>query len=356
VLVSSCVFSRLRRFRDLLKIVVTARDGYSGCLDSVSAGFAELSTAAVSSGGETQTPEVSLHELSGLSIDELWLAADAGSAGLEKGELARVLLAVGIKYNYGFAPGVSASRAQISAFWQSLQLADLALAHACALGRDIAWQRFMVLYKEPLTQAAIGITGSAVAGHELADSLYSEMFGLTERDGERRSPLTYYSGRGSFKGFLRSTLAQRHVDSLRRTSRETSLPAVELAAAPVAPAPSPNLLSRLSDSLATVMGRLDPEERFLLSAWFLDQRTLLVISRIVRVHEATVSRRISRLTARLHQELFACLRESGMSGAAAEEALGTDPRDININLRKVLQTSRTAAFSEQSGSAEAERV
>jgi hypothetical protein len=39
-------------------------------------------------------------------------------------------------------------------------------------------------------------------GHELADSLCYEMFGLTECDGERQSPLAYYSGRGSLKGFL----------------------------------------------------------------------------------------------------------------------------------------------------------
>ncbi len=38
--------------------------------------------------------------------------------------------------------------------------------------------------------------------------------------------------------------------------------------------------------------------------------------------------------------------------AAAEEALGTDPRDININLRSVLQTSQSAAFTEQSVPAE----
>ena len=241
----------------------------------------------------------------------------------------------------------------MGAFLQSLQLRDFALATACALGRDAAWQQFIARYKEPLTQAAIGIAGSATLGHELADSLYSEMFGLTERDGERRSPLSYYSGRGSFKGFLRATLAQRHVDYHRRTNRETSLPAGDLAAAPIASAPSTDLLSRLGDSLKTTLGRLEPEERFLLSAWFLDRRTLLEIARMLRVHEATVSRRISRLTARLHDELLASLRASGLSRAAADEALGTDPRDVNINLRTLLQTSQSAAFPEQS---EPERI
>jgi len=327
-------------------------------VDSVSPEFAELnSAAAISSEGDAQDPQVHLHELCGLSADEFWHAADAGSVGLGKDELARVLLAVGVKYNYGVAPGISAARTQIAAFWRSLQLRDLALAHACALGRDAAWQQFMATYKEPLTQAAIGITRSATIGQELADSFYSAMFGFNGRDGERRSPLAYYSGRGSFKGFLRASLAQRHVDYHRRTYRETSLPADDLTAAPAAPTlPTANLLSRLGDSLKATLGALEPEERFLLSAWFLDQRTLLEISRTLRVHEATVSRRIGRLTSRLHKELLASLQARGMSRAAAGEALGTDPRDININLRSVLQTSQSAAFPEQSVPAEPERI
>ncbi len=302
-------------------------------MDSTSPGLAELSAAAIPSASGAQDAESHFHEIGGLSIDEFWQASGAASVGLGKDELARVLLAVGLKYNYGMAPGSSATQAQIGAFWRSLQLPDLALAHACALGRDAAWDRFMALYREPLNRAAIGITGSAAMGHELADSLYSEMFGLTERDGERRSPLAYYSGRGSFMGFLRASLAQRHVDHHRRTGRETSLPAGELAAAPVAPTAPPEVLAQLEDSLAATLGRLDPEEQFVLSAWFLDRRTLLEISRVLRVHEATVSRRIGRLTDRLHKELLASLQASGMSQAAALEALGADPRDVNINLR-----------------------
>ena len=327
-------------------------------MDSVSPGFAELNSAAgISSSREALDPQLHLQELCGLPVDEFWQAADAGSAGLGKDEFARVLLGIGDKYNYGIAPGVSATRTQIATFWRSLQLRDLALAHACALGRDAAWQQFMAIYKEPLTQAAIGITRSATLGQELADSFYSAMFGLNGRDGGRRSPLAYYSGRGSFKGFLRAALAQRHVDHHRRTCRETPLPADDLTAAPASPVqPAPGVLLRLGDSLKATLGALDPEERFLLSSWFLDRRTLLEISRMLRVHEATVSRRIGRLTTRLHQELIANLRGSGMSLAAAEEALGTDPRDININLRSVLQTSQSAAFKEQGVPAEPERT
>jgi RNA polymerase sigma-70 factor, ECF subfamily len=284
----------------------------------------------------------------------LWREADAESVGLTKDELSAVLLEIGDKYTYGQAPRAIATPAQITSFWQSLQLRDLALAHACALGRDAAWQQFIARFREPLKQAAIGITGSAALGAELADSLYAELFGLTERGEQRRSPLAYYSGRGSLQGFLRATLAQRNVDRHRRTSRETPITNEDLPATPAAALPSPDVLVRLRQSLAAILSLLPPEERFLLSAWFLDRRTLLEISRLLGVHEATVSRRLQRLTARLHKDLLKNMQASGMSRAAAEEALGADPRDIDMNLRTLLQVSQPAAFLPQGVSADSE--
>jgi RNA polymerase sigma-70 factor (ECF subfamily) len=315
-------------------------------LDAASPHSAELARVE-----EVQDPERLLRELSGVEFDELWREADGDSVGLTRDELAGVLLALGRKHNYGLAPGTAAGPKEIGAFWRALQLRDLALAHACALGREAAWQQFIARFREPLTAAAIRITGSAGAGQELADSLYAELFGLTERGEPRRSPLAYYSGRGSLQGFLRATLAQRNVDHYRRASRETALTDGDLPAAPSAPTPRPDVLARVGKCVATTLGSLTPEERFLLSAWFLDGRTLLEISHILRVHEATASRKLQRLTARLHKDLLKNLQASGMSRAAAEEALGTDPRDLDINLRNLLQSSQSGAFLPQGASA-----
>lgn len=313
--------------------------GYIESLDAASPHSVELD--------EIREPALCLKELSGLDIDQIWREADGASVGLEKDELAAVLLTLGSKHNYGLTPGAAASRAEIAAFWRALQLKDLALAQACALGRDAAWRQFIARFREPLTQTAMSITGSAPMGQELADSLYAELFGLTERGEQRRSPLAYYSGRGSLKGFLRATLAQRNVDHIRRAARETPIADEDIAAAPPAPTPPSDVLARLSQGLTAAFGSLAAEERFLLSAWFLDRRTLLEIAGILQVHEATVSRRLQRLTARLHQDLLKNLRASGMSRAAAEEALGTDPRDLNINLRSLLQASQSSAFLQQ---------
>jgi len=336
-------------------------------LDAATPHSVRLSRLSASSAGHeralklesNQEPERCLNqlkELSGLEIDELWKEAAGDSVGLQRDELASALLSLGLKYNYGFPPGVTATRAQIGAFWRGLQLRDLALAHACALGRDAAWQRFIARFREPLTQTAISITGSAAMGQDLADSLYAELFGLTERGEQRRSPLAYYSGRGSLKGFLRATLAQRNVDRLRQLRRESPLEDKDMAIVSPALTPSPDTLMRLRRCLAEILTSLPPEERFLLSAWFLEKRTLMEISRVLRVHEATVSRRLQRLTSRLHKDLLKNLRASGMSRAAAEEALGADPRDLDLNLRTLLQTSQHATFPSKGASAGQEQT
>jgi RNA polymerase sigma-70 factor (ECF subfamily) len=183
-------------------------------------------------------------------------------------------------------------------------------------------------------------------GEDLADSLYAELYGLRQSGGERRSPLASYSGRGSLMGWLRATLVQRFRDYHRRTYREEPLESVESPAA--APAVSiPAELAELTAAIAQTLQDVAAEDRFLLSAYYLDRQTLLTIAQTLAVHEATISRRLKRLAASLRKQLLENLRSSGLSKAAAEEALGADPRDIEINLRTLLQTSQISTFSNQ---------
>jgi RNA polymerase sigma-70 factor, ECF subfamily len=283
-------------------------------------------------------------------IQELWLAAEGAVCGLTCEEFGSILTSVGEKVNYGLAAGNSPDAAQRATFLRSLHLSELALAHSCVLGRDAAWQRFLNIYRSSLTQAAIAISGSATVGHELADSLYAELYGLRELDGQRRSPLGSYSGRGSLLGWLRTTLAQRHVDYHRRTRREAPLDHVDPPAAEASGSTASAELLRLKDAVSRSLRALPAEDRFVLSAYFLDRQSLLEISRVIRVHEATVSRRLKRLVADLRKQLVHNLQSGGLSKRAAEEALGADPRDIELNLRALLQTSQSPPFSDKTAS------
>ncbi len=280
-------------------------------------------------------------------LDELWRTAEAESVGLERAEFGRILQTLGTKHNFGLGNGSPASREQRGAYFRGLKLADLALARACAAGGERAWERFVALYRHPLMRAAIAITGSESLGRELADQIYGELYGLTERDGERKCPLESYGGRGSLMGWLRTVLAQRHVDHLRKSKRQEPLEEFDTAAPDVEQSVPVEGMTQLETAIEAAIGSCDGEERLILAAYYLDGRTLLEIARVLKVHEATVSRKLKRVCEEVRKRVVKDLQGKGLSRRAAEEALGADPRDLDVNLKKLLQYSQIEAFKEQ---------
>ena len=280
--------------------------------------------------------------------EELWRTAGAEQVEVSRVEFAEVLETVGARDNFGVDPEKQADERQREIFWRGLHLEELAIARGCALGRESAWQRFLVQYREQLTRAAVEMTGSEALGEELASALYSELFGLTERENKRWSPLLRYSGRGSLMGWLRAILAQRRVDQYRKIGRETELGEIEPAAA-VSEQPDLERLEDLRMAIKMTLSEASAEERFLLSAYYLDQHTLQEISSVLRVHVATISRKLNRATERLRKQLVRTLQARGLSRRAAEETLGTDPRDVDINLRQLLQKSEGDPILDKEG-------
>ena len=280
--------------------------------------------------------------------EELWRAAGAEQVEVSRVEFAEALETIGARDNFGADPEKQPDERQRETFWRGLHLEELAIARGCALGRESAWQRFVAKYREQLTRAAVEMTGSAALGEELASALYSELFGLTERENKRWSPLLRYSGRGSLMGWLRAILAQRRVDQYRKIGRETELGEIEPVAA-VSEEPDLERLEDLRLAIKMTLSEASAEERFLLSAYYLDQHTLQEISSVLRVHVATISRKLNRATERLRKQLLRTLKERGLSRRAAEEALGTDPRDVDINLRKLLQKSEGEPIPDKEG-------
>jgi RNA polymerase sigma-70 factor (ECF subfamily) len=284
-------------------------------------------------------------------LEQLWRECDAAAYGLGRAEFNGILERVGAAQNYGQPQGATASRGQQGEFFRSLRLADLVLARACGSGSEGAWEHFMALYRQPLTRAGIAITGSETLGIELADQLYAELYGLTERDGERRCPLDSYKGRGSLIGWLRTTLAQRHVDHHRRTHREEALDDQAEGYEPAATEPAPESdsfeLQTLRKALNAALRQSEAEERFLLAAYYIDERTLFEIGGMLHVHEATVSRKLRRVIDGLRKQVVKNLCGLGLSKRAAQEALGADPRDLELNLKKLLQRSEPDAFQEK---------
>lgn len=289
-------------------------------------------------------------------LDELCRDSGAGEWGLGRGEFDRIILLVAVAQNCGLEAGATASQEQQAAFFRGLKLADLVLAKACAAGNERAWERFVALFGQQLTRAAIAISGSETIGRDLADAFYAELYGLTERDGERKCPLDSYRGRGSLIGWLRTTLAQRYVDHYRRTFREQALDelAHDAPARDSVAELDPGQIAMLGQAVTGALRQQPAEERLLLAAYYLDEKTLAEIAAVLRVHEATISRRLKRATEAVRKQLLRNLEKSGMSRKAAEELLGTDPRDVDLrdidmrmDLKKLMQHSTQEPFREQ---------
>jgi RNA polymerase sigma-70 factor, ECF subfamily len=284
---------------------------------------------------------------------ELWRGCDAACWGLTRDEFDQILLDAGTAQSFGLSEAASATPAtpkEQAVFFGGLRVGDLALARACARGHERAWEHFVAVYRPPLTRAAIAITGSETLGRELADQLYAELYGLNVRDGQRRCPLLSYRGRGSLMGWLRTTLAQRHVDHFRRTHREEPIEDFD-APAPEPPRQTPaRELSLLEQAIEEAVSSREAEDRYLLASYYLDQQTLLEIAHALGVHEATVSRRLRRAEKEIRKQILKHLQHGGMSRRAAEEAMGADARDLEVNLKKLLQNSQSEAFKEQAAS------
>jgi RNA polymerase sigma-70 factor, ECF subfamily len=239
------------------------------------------------------------------------------------------------------------SRHETERYLASLHVTDLALACACGLGHEAAWDHFIREHRPVLYRAADAIdpTGGA---RELADALYADLYGLADDTGDRRSLFRYFHGRSSLATWLRAVLAQRHVDGVRRRRRIDPLPDDPQAIA--APEPSvahdpdrPRLVGLVQQAIATVIAQLAPKDRLRLRSYYVVGLTLAQIGRITGEHEATVSRHLSRTRRTLRAAATRELRdESHLAEAEIERAFELALEDPGgFDLRQVLGEEET---------------
>ena len=228
--------------------------------------------------------------------------------------------------------------AAVEKYLDALHLEDLALACACADGHGPAWDHFVLEFRPVLYRAADAIDASGGA-REAADSLYGELFGLTARDGERRSHLRYFHGRSSLATWLRAVLSQRYVDRVRATRRMDPLPADESPAALQAPSrPADPMRQRavalMRHAIASAVAALTPRDRLRLSCYYAQSLTLAEIGRMLKEHEATVSRHLTRVRKEIRSAVERQLRETErMSDTQIAECFASvvdDPGSLDI--------------------------
>lgn len=217
--------------------------------------------------------------------------------------------------------GCTPAGVQIEEYLNSLHIEDLALACGCCEGIESAWEKFVAEYRGYLRSAAAAILrcscGSADAA-EFADSLFAELYGLTDGKRGERSLFRYFHGRSSLKTWLRAVLAQRRIDAVRAGKKFESLegPGGEARHAEIAGATPPLPLDPDRDwyvrffeqALETALSQLAPNDRERLRLYYAQENTLAEIGRKLGEHESSASRNLERIRRQLREKVEGTLR------------------------------------------------
>ncbi len=251
--------------------------------------------------------------VSDAALDRLFADAEAARWGVSREAFADAVRRAMAKLAH------TSSRREIpDAMVAAVHGRDLALALACAEGHDAAWDHFVLTYRPELYRAARAMTDEAT-GRELADSLYADLFGLTEQDGVRRSLFRYYHGRAKLSTWLRSVLAQRHVDLVRAQRRTTSLDDPAHPADAVLPAPPVEQPMRAgtmrvaAEALTAALVVLAQADRGRLAYYYAHGLTLAQAGRLFGESEATASRKLERARKALRLGIEGELAARGLS-------------------------------------------
>jgi RNA polymerase sigma factor (sigma-70 family) len=261
-------------------------------------------------------------------------------------------------------PG-SVTQQKLEEYLSALHLEDLALATACAGGSEAAWEHFFTKYRTYLRAAAGAIlrchAGSADAC-DLADSLFSELYGLRGGRGAERSLFRYFHGRSSLKTWLRALLAQRHIDSIRASRRFDELGEDETGEGRPKSLPGPQMqpgdphreryIASFTRALQTTLDRLEPQEKERLRLYYAEEKTLAEIGRLLGEHESSVSRHLERVRRDLRQAVEDILRRgiAAANGSAVQHGLSDaeialcfeySAADSPIDLEKLLPRSKS---------------
>jgi RNA polymerase sigma-70 factor, ECF subfamily len=246
-------------------------------------------------------------------VERLYAGGDAARWHVPREDFAAAL-AASLERTFKDRP---ASPRERERYLAALHLGDLALACACALGHDPAWEHFVREHRPILYRAADALDPAGGA-REIADELYAELYGLPDAGGTRRSLFRYFHGRSSLSTWLRAVLAQRHVDAVRARRRTEPLPEGDVPAetglTPPFDPDRPRLWRALRAALAAAVLRLVPQDRLRLRSYYVAGLTLAQIGRLTGEHEATISRQLKRARRAVRELTERLLREEAHLG------------------------------------------
>ena len=292
-------------------------------------------------------------------VEELY-----GQARAREWELSRAQFAAGLKRSVQkrFAPGQPCAPECFAEYLHSLHVQDLALACACIEGCESAWEAFVREYRGYLRASAAAITKGSRAGtdaRELADSLLAELFGLADGKRGEHSLFRYFHGRSSLKTWLRTILAQRHIDRLRESKRWEAFedgdgqmkqvtPGRETGVPPTLDPYRERYVKLFVLALDMCLGELETKDRLRMELYYARQMTLAEIGRKLAEHESSVSRNLERVRRELRSAVEQQLREeANLSEAECALCLEYAAEEAPIDFRKMFPEKNASKTDER---------
>lgn len=298
------------------------------------------------------------------SIDRL-LGRASDSRGLAAGDLAvRVQLALG---KYLIRDNARPQHSEIRQFIDEIRADDLCLVIACERGDEKAWEDLVANFDPTVRSAARKISANSEDAEDLASSIWAELYGLRQdAEGNKKSKLAYYSGRGSLAGWLRAVVSQLAVDQFRKQSkfvqveetREFENLANEAAERTnnnhnhlVSHAEDPEELlsdkrstADVSTALKAAIEGLEAEDKLILKLYYFDDLKLKDIAATFGYHEATASRRLVRVQADVRKAVERNLRDQkGWSETEVKRHLAETASKLGINVERMFAAMMLAA-------------
>lgn len=299
-------------------------------------------------------------------------AADARS--LDPGALAPRVRAALEKYL--LADDADAPAQSVNEFIDALHADDLCLIVACERGDQAAWSDLVERFGATVRSAARQASSNEDAAEDLSQSIWAELHGLRVRaDGRPAGKIAYYSGRGSLGGWLRAVVGQLAIDQHRKQSRlvQTEVDAdfdrlareshqgeEAFSAATAAPDPEHALSERRAASdveraLARAIGELDAEDRLLVKLYYFDGLRLREAGAVLGVHEATASRRLTRVHGEVRSRVEAILmKEHGWTREETARSLAEAASHLDTDMELML-TTETAPVEKPAARTEIKR-
>lgn len=268
----------------------------------------------------------------------------------------RVKAAVG---KYILRDDPQASLEAIQEFIDKLQAEDLCLIVACEQGNQTAWTDLVERFSTTVRSAARSASSNEEGAEDLAQSIWAELHGLRLReDGRPAGKLAYYSGRGSLAGWLRAVVAQLAIDQHRKQSRlvQTEEDADfdriiqhgqdEYSWSGHGGTPNPELQisnklagAQLKKALAESVKQMSAEDRLLVKLYYFDGLRLREAGAVLGVHEATASRRLTRIHGELRQQVESALIEKeGWTKPETERAFSDVAVSLEADLEPLLRS------------------